>query len=187
MTQILTEENAKDVGNMLPSDKLAFALVIGVIAAIIATNLVNHVFSPNSSDEEHGDVHKNGMSRIAYFISSGIVFAVVAFFVLGTTMMNMQRDQFSNTPISDVEAMGRMWSSLIPMGIGAMINSFLVTLRVRDFGGSAILFVLLMLVPVVNIFVWFYLVFKSGKKAIFAAAKQDKLRKQWEKEARNIE
>ena len=27
MTQILTEENTTDVGNMLPSDKLAFALV----------------------------------------------------------------------------------------------------------------------------------------------------------------
>lgn len=187
MTQILTEENAKDVGNMLPSDKLAFALVIGVIAAIIATNLVNHVFSPNASDEEHGDGHRNGMSRIAYFISSSIVFAVVAFFVLGTTMIQMQRDQYSVGPISDVEAMGRMWSALIPMGIGAMINSFLVARRVRDFGGSAISFVVLMLIPLVNIFVWFYLVFKPGKKAIFAAAKQGKLRKQWEEEARNIE
>lgn len=169
---------------MTLADKLSylFALGIAAIVVVVAYNRVNNLSSPDPSESK-----SDGMSRIAYFISSSIVFAVVAFFVLGTSMIQMQRDQYSAGPISNVEAMGRMWSVLIPMGSGAVINSFLVTRRVRDFGGSAISFVVLMLIPLVNIFVWFYLVFKSGKKAIFAAAKQEKLHKQWKEEARDIE
>lgn len=121
--------------------------------------------SDNPSFNEQSDSYQNGMSRVAYFIYSSILFLVGGIF------------QFAVIP--------DYW--LIPVLICVAINSFLVIRRVRDFDGSAISFVILSLIPYVNGFVWLYLVFKSGKKAVFAAAKQDKLRKKWEEEARNNE
>lgn len=121
--------------------------------------------SDNPSSKEQSDSYQNGMSRVAYFIYSSILFLVGGIF------------QFAVIP--------DYW--LIPVLICVAINSFLVIRRVRDFDGSAISFVILSLIPYVNGFVWLYLVFKSGKKAVFAAAKQDKLRKKWEEEARNNE